>query len=160
MNFTLEEAQRLAEELRAIPAKDPAKTRLNKQEVVHVLAEDIRALQKRGYTIEEIADSIRGRGFDITTPTLKSYLQRVKSRASNGAKAGRRSADKTPRMAPQPPPKAEGPARLTPAKAQAAHSGDAARVQMEAAAPPPASREPPLIRSGKNAFLIKDKDSY
>ena len=57
MEYTLESARRLAEELRAIPAKDPAQRRLDKQAMVKELAEELTALQQRGYTIESSARS-------------------------------------------------------------------------------------------------------
>src|SRR3954464_11326637 len=84
MEYTLESARRLAEDLRAIPAKDPSQRRLDKQAMVRELAQELVALQQRGYTIEEVADSLRERGLEITTPTLKNYLQRAKNA---GAKA-------------------------------------------------------------------------
>jgi len=89
MEYTLETARRLAEELRAIPAKDPSQRRLDKQAMVRELAQELIALQQRGYSIEELADSLRGRGFEITTPTLKNYLQRAKNSGAKRRKARR-----------------------------------------------------------------------
>ena len=94
MDYTLETARHLAEELRAIPAKDPSQRRLDKQAMVRELAQEIIALQQRGYTIEEVAESLRGRGFEITTPTLKNYLQRAKRAGAKPRK---------PRRTPGPP---------------------------------------------------------
>ncbi len=98
MDYTLETARRLAEELRAIPAKDPSQRRLDKQAMVKELARELIALQQRGYTIEEVAESLRGRGLEITTPTLKNYLQRAKSTAAKraGNLGGRRVARGAP----------------------------------------------------------------
>ena len=45
----------------------------------HLVAE-IAALQQRGYTIEQVVESLQGVGLTITTPTLKSYLQRAKAK--------------------------------------------------------------------------------
>ena len=87
MDYTVENANRLAAELRAIPPKDPAQRRLDKQGMVRLLAEEIIALQQRGYTIEEVAESLRGRGLDITTPTLKNYLQRAKGKSEKRSKS-------------------------------------------------------------------------
>ena len=64
IDYTVEGANRLAEELRAIPPKDPAKRKLDKQGMVSLLAGELLALQQRGYTIEEVAESLRGRGLD------------------------------------------------------------------------------------------------
>ena len=81
----------MAEKLRAIPAKDPSQRRLDKQGMVRHLASEILALQQRGYTLEEVAESLRGDGLDITTPTLKNYLQRAKGAAGKSKKARRPS---------------------------------------------------------------------
>ena len=70
IDYTVEGANRLAEELRAIPPKDPAKRKLDKQGMVSLLASELVALQQRGYTLEEVAEGLRGRGLAITTPTL------------------------------------------------------------------------------------------
>jgi len=155
MEYTLESARRLAEELRAIPAKDPAQRRLDKQAMVRELAQELIALQQRGYTIEEVAGSLRERGLEITTATLKNYLQRAKSA---GAKA------RKPRRPPgSPGDRGEVAAAAMPerpaARAQA-NSGPKAPVsttKAESSAPPPSESS---VRSGKSAFLIKDQESY
>src|ERR1035438_4287922 len=88
MTYTLEQTEEMVSALRALPAMDGSKRRLNKQAVVKHMARDIAALQARGYTIEQVVESLNGVGFEITTPTLKSYLQRVKKR--NGQDAPKR----------------------------------------------------------------------
>lgn len=92
--YTLEKANELASALRALPAKDPAQRRLDKQAVIRHIAEEITALQQRGYTLEEIAQAITTEDVAVTTPTLKSYLQRIKkpSRGKGGRKPPRASA--------------------------------------------------------------------
>jgi hypothetical protein len=45
---------------------------------VRILSKEIAALQKRGYTLDQILETLRGEGLSIATPTLKSYLQRAK----------------------------------------------------------------------------------
>jgi hypothetical protein len=91
MEYTLEMAEKMAEKLRALPPIDESRRRLNKQKVVNHLAAEIISLQQRGYTLEQVADSLRGVGLDITTPTLKSYLQRTKKNAK-GTRQTQRSA--------------------------------------------------------------------
>src|SRR5450631_2236347 len=73
MSYTLERAEEMARALRTLPAMDESKRRLSKQAVVKHLVAEIAALQKRGYTIEQVVESLQGVGFTITTPTLKSY---------------------------------------------------------------------------------------
>ena len=45
---------------------------------MRILSKEIAALQKRGYTLDQISETLRGEGLSIATPTLKSYLQRAK----------------------------------------------------------------------------------
>ena len=143
MTYTLEETERMVSALRALPTMDRSKRRLTKQAVVKQMAREIASLQARGYTIEQVVESLHGVGFEITTPTLKSYLQRNKKR--NDKKAARRQ---RPSSSPVTAPSRERPA------------------------PPPAVIEPkaPAVtepkpdaevkRTGKGAFLVEDKDSY
>jgi len=86
--FTIESADRIAASLRALPSVDPSRRALNKQELVRRLAGEIALLQRRGYTLEEVAESLRSSDMPITTSTLKSYLQR--SKRSNASRSGRR----------------------------------------------------------------------
>ena len=155
IEYTVESANWLIAELRAIPPKDPAKRKLDKQRMVSLLAAELIALQQRGYTIEEVAESLRGRGLAITTPTLKNYLQRAKSKTEKRAKNGRPRpagrAARTPKAAKREAPNAPAPAttQTTPAAKQAASTPEAG-----------AAPEGTALRSGKGAFLVKDKDSY
>jgi hypothetical protein len=156
IDYTVEGANRLAEELRAIPPKDPAKRKLDKQGMVRLLAGELLALQQRGYTIEEVAEGLRGRGLTITTPTLKNYLQRAKSKTEKRAKNGARTATGGPgggapkaakREAPNAP--VSTPTLTPPAAKQAASTPEAGEAP-----------EATALRSGRGAFLVKDKDSY
>lgn len=112
MDYTVEMADRIAEKLRKLPPVDPSQARLNKQGVVRHLAGEIAALQERGYTLEQIAESLRGSGLEITTPTLKSYLQRSKR---NRARPRRKAPPgQAAQPAPAPQPSRPGPAREAP----------------------------------------------
>ena len=104
MTYTLEQSDQMVSALRALPAMDSSKRKLTKQAVVKRLAREIAALQARGYTIEQVVESLHGVGLDITTPTLKSYLQRAKRRR------GKDAADRhgRTRVAAAPPARAEG----------------------------------------------------
>ena len=86
MSYTFEKAEEMARALRTLPAIDQSKRRLSKQALVKHLVAEIAALQKRGYTIEQVVESLHGVGFTITTPTLKSYLQRAKAKPVKNAK--------------------------------------------------------------------------
>jgi hypothetical protein len=92
MAYTLEDANRLRELMRAAPDKPPNQRQMDKQAIVREVMDDIAAIQKRGYTLEEVAEMWAKRGsFEVTLPTLKSYLQRAKKTGAKGAaKAPRR----------------------------------------------------------------------
>jgi hypothetical protein len=156
MDYTVESADRLAQELRAIPPKDPAKRKLDKQGMVKILAQEIIALQQRGYTIEEVAESLRGRGLDITTPTLKNYLQRAKGKTEKRSTSRSHSASRATGTGAAKTPKLEGASASTSAIAQST----SAMKQLPSTAPPEPVPEAAPLRSGKGAFLVKDKDSY
>jgi intein-encoded DNA endonuclease-like protein len=79
MGYTAAQVKEIAVKLRAMPVVEPPPKDLTKQEVVKMLAKEIKSLQNKGYTLEQISTSLKGEGLDISTPTLKSYLQRVKS---------------------------------------------------------------------------------
>jgi hypothetical protein len=98
MTYTLEDGLRLRALLRAAPDKDPNQRRMDKQAIVKFVVEDIAAIQARGYTLEEIAELLATGNFEVTLPTLKSYLQRTrKTRAKGAAKAPRPSSPPTAR---------------------------------------------------------------
>jgi hypothetical protein len=78
MSYTAEYIAIIANKLQQLPEVSVSR-KISKQEAVKILKDEIQLLQKRGYTLESIADSLRGNGLDITTPTLKSYLQRAKT---------------------------------------------------------------------------------
>lgn len=83
LEYTPEQAEKIAATLRSLPAMEPPPKKLTKAEVVKLLSKEIRDLQKRGYTLEQIASSLKGEGLDISTPTLKSYLAKSKPAKNN-----------------------------------------------------------------------------
>jgi hypothetical protein len=87
MGYTVKQVEEIASKLRALPAIEPPPKDLTKSDVVKMLAKEIKSLQKRGYSLEQIASSLKGEGLDISTPTLKSYMQKAKS-PNVRAKAG------------------------------------------------------------------------
>jgi len=87
MKYTTEQLEAIAVKLRDLP---PAAKRIqehSKKEAVALLAREITALQKRGYTLVQIAESLRGEGLDIATPTLKAYILSTKSKRKVSAPA-------------------------------------------------------------------------
>lgn len=79
MGFTVAQVEEIAGKLRALPAVEPPPKDLTKSDVVKMLAKEIKSLQKRGYSLEQIASSLKGEGLDISTPTLKSYMNKAKT---------------------------------------------------------------------------------
>jgi len=156
IEYTVESANWLIAELRAIPPKDPAKRKLDKQQMVSLLAGELLALQQRGYTIEEVAESLRGRGLAITTPTLKNYLQRAKSKTEKRTKSGALPASNRSGSGTRKAAKREAPNALAPATTETPPAAKQAASTPEAGATPDGT----ALRSGKGAFLVKDKDSY
>lgn len=49
----------------------------SKLRAVSLLAEDVRALSRKGYTYTEIADILSEHGLPISAPTLRSYMSRI-----------------------------------------------------------------------------------
>jgi hypothetical protein len=135
MTYTVEEAQEMARALSALPAMDDSKRRLSKQGVVTYLATEIAALQQRGYPLEQVAESLRGVGLTITTPTLKSYLQRTKTKPVKSA------------------PRKHKPGVTAP-------PGESREKRLNLAVVSEPKTNAAVERSGKQAFLVKDKDSY
>ena len=107
MGYSNEKLGAIAAKLKTMPVIEKKKQEHSKQDAVKVLAKEIAALQKRGYTLDQIAETLRGEGLDITTPTLKSYLQRIK--------AGKNKGQKEPNNEPKKEPQKEQKNRMTPA---------------------------------------------
>ena len=79
MGYTVAQVEEIAGRLRALPTIEPPPKDLTKSDVVKMLAKEIKSLQKRGYSLEQISSSLKGEGLDISTPTLKSYMQKAKT---------------------------------------------------------------------------------
>ena len=82
MGYTVKQVEDIASKLRELPPIEPPPKDLSKSDVVKMLAKEIKSLQKRGYSLEQIATSLKGEGVDISTPTLKSYLQKSKPKST------------------------------------------------------------------------------
>lgn len=177
MGFSHEDLERLRSTLKEAPKAPTKSGDVTKQAAVKALAKEIQGLQKRGYSLEQVAEMLQGGGLLVTTPTLKSYLSRAK-----GAQGRRKEADAEHKVAgggSAPP--AGGVAPAVSASVDTAATSPVMRSDGGATAsvsrpavgeaavvragidPPVAdgsTPDPPKLRSGKGAFLIKDKDSY
>jgi len=98
MGYSNEKLEAIAAKLKTMPVIEKKKQEHSKQDAVKMLAKEIAALQKRGYTLDQIAETLRGEGMDITTPTLKSYLQRIKAGKNKGQKEPKKETQKEQSM--------------------------------------------------------------
>ena len=83
MKYTLEQIQRIQAKLKIMPVIERKNVELSRQESIRILSKEIAEMQKRGYTMEQIAQCLSGEGLAVATPTLKSYLQKSKRTTSN-----------------------------------------------------------------------------
>src|ERR1017187_537970 len=86
MGLSRDQVEQLRSTLRAVPKAPAAGVDTTKQEAVKLLAREIEGLQRRGYSLEQIAEMLKSGGLVVSTPTLKSYLSRAKT-AREGRKA-------------------------------------------------------------------------
>ncbi len=124
MGYTNEKLEAIAAKLKNMPVIEKKKQEHSKQDAVKLLSKEIALLQKRGYTLDQIAETLRGEGLDITTPTLKSYLQRIK--------AGKNKDSKTAH-------KTESKKTVTPVNKQAAETGQQSKESEASFTPKPDS---------------------
>jgi hypothetical protein len=131
MRLTRAQIAEIAEKARKMPPAPAAEVNVTKQEAVRLLAREIEGLQRKGYTMAQIAASFSGDGLELSTATLKSYMSRAQT-----SKRPRRG---LPRPAPP--------------------STKATVASTKPDAPPSTTKDAPA-KSGKDAFLVKDKDNY
>ena len=181
MGLSRDQVEQLRSTLKAVPKAPAAGVDTTKQEAVKLLAREIEGLQRRGYSLEQIAEMLKGGGLIVSTPTLKSYLSRAKTarERANGAGSRRKVAEGA--NAPTAPevasvvkadasrgamPKTTGKGTPpAPGDVSAPDGAGVAAVKATSASPTAdaAAAETPApaaLRGGKDAFLIKDKDSY
>ncbi len=90
--LTHEQVDIIRSHLRAAPEIEPASRMLSKQEAVRRLEKQIRAAQKRGYTIRQLAEFLTKNGVPFTEGHLSNCLwraSRVKGASSIVAPARR-----------------------------------------------------------------------
>lgn len=102
--FTTDQIEDMRSKLKDLPTIEKVKKEHSKAETVRMLSREIGTLQKRGYSLEQISEYLKGGGMDIGTATLKSYMQRAKAATSPKSKA--QEPKDTP---PSPPPEPSTP---------------------------------------------------
>jgi alanyl-tRNA synthetase len=84
MRYTVEQGEKLAQKLRALPPIEKSQQDLSVLELIKMLWGEIQTLQKQGYSIERISEVLRAEGVNIAAPTLKNYIQKARSSSSEG----------------------------------------------------------------------------
>lgn len=72
--ITAEKIEKIAKKLRQLPPVQK-KPEYSAEEAISLLKTEISAMKKRGYSLVQIAQTLRAEGLEIDTPSLKSYLQ-------------------------------------------------------------------------------------
>ena len=74
--LTVEQVEQISAKLKELPAVENKNRPVSKQEAIKLLARDIKAMQARGYTLEQVSELLKQLGVSLATPTLRSYLRR------------------------------------------------------------------------------------
>jgi hypothetical protein len=95
--FTLEQVGAAKALLSALPERPRQPKPLNLAQSIREMKVEIQAALKRGYTLEDIAQSLKDNQFDVGVPTLRAYLYRRNKAATNAVnKRGIRPKRSTP----------------------------------------------------------------
>ena len=81
MSYTKSQIEEFSRKLKELPAVEKI-TLVNKLEAIKELKPEILEMQKKGYTIEKISKALTSFGLEITTPTLKAYMQKASAKKS------------------------------------------------------------------------------
>ncbi len=88
MGYPLAQIETVKAQLSELPVANVQTRDVSKQEAIKLLARDITGLQRKGYSLDQVAALLSERGIPINTGTLKSYMRRTKrKRSRDGAKA-------------------------------------------------------------------------
>jgi hypothetical protein len=103
MKYTARQLDDIAKEFRKEQKKKQKLKEFSKQEAVNFLFSEIVEFQKNGITLAKISEKLRNKGIDISTPTLKCYLQRAKAKHVSAADGtGTAPSPRLPAAAPTP----------------------------------------------------------
>jgi len=106
--FTPTQVEAAKARLSSLPERPAQPKPLNLAQSIREMKSEIQAALKRGYTLEEIAQSLKDDQFDVGVPTLRAYLYRKNRSLTTGAnKRGTARKSATARPAPRAPVKPE-----------------------------------------------------
>lgn len=75
--YTDEDILRATKLFSELPQKDKQKTALSGTQFIQSIAKEIRSLQTKGYTLQEIVELLASNDLPIGLPTVKSVLSRM-----------------------------------------------------------------------------------
>ncbi len=90
MTLTVAVVDAIRADLAAVPPKDESAREVTRLEAISLMRGEIVALRERGYTWEEVAEMVSGKGCRVTATTLRTELSR-KATASKPKTRHRRS---------------------------------------------------------------------
>ena len=78
MPFTMDDLETLRRALSELPANRPRI--VSKQNAVAELVTELTAAQRRGYSVEDLAQLLASKGLSLTPGTLRGYLRRMRKK--------------------------------------------------------------------------------
>jgi alanyl-tRNA synthetase len=83
MGLQIGQIRKLQETISTLPEVTNQGDEISKLDAVKLMIEDITELQKKGYSVEMIADVFSQNGMQIAVSTLKSYMTKVRTDKSH-----------------------------------------------------------------------------
>jgi hypothetical protein len=99
--WTVKDANALKDALKNVPPKPVEERPVTRREVINMVADEIRELRQKGYTLEEIAEILKTKGCSIEPKTLKNAIRARKPASADGrSSASTRKAKRTSKNKP------------------------------------------------------------
>jgi hypothetical protein len=124
MSVTIEDIEALRSILTELPRHQPKE--VSKQEAIALLASELGAARRRGYTPDELARILSERGVAINAATLRGYLRR--NRSSRRGHENKAATDRRDRTAAPATPTSSAPTAPAPASPSSPPRAPAAGV--------------------------------
>jgi hypothetical protein len=122
MAITIDDVEALRRRLAELPRNQPRE--VSKQEAIALLATELGAARRRGYSPDQLAQLLSEQGVAINTATLRGYLR--KTRRNRGRRGGKNGAAGMKAAAAAQPPRTDSPAAVTAPAAPAARTSSTA----------------------------------
>jgi hypothetical protein len=122
MAITIDDVEALRRRLAELPRNQPRE--VSKQEAIALLATELGAARRRGYSPDQLAQLLSEQGVAINTATLRGYLR--KTRRSRGRRGGKTGAAGMKAAAAAQPPRTDSTGVVTTPAAPAARTSSTA----------------------------------